>query len=182
MTRQSFAQLKAMLWAGEGDRVYAVIDGSRVDGLVAKVATADVLAWDTLWRGVQPPAREAVAPVVVELALESTFTDWLLGSAPQDFGSWGVLGVGPASLLQVRELARRLLQVESPAGQTHELMWYDAVLWTELLPRLSGPQLQDAFGPLSIWVTIRRDVWTWLTVSAGDVVVDTRQCLPDAGA
>lgn len=182
MSGQSFDQLKALLWAEEGARVHAVIDGSRVEGLAARLAAADVVGWDALWRGALPPARAAVAPCVVELAWDSAFTDWLLGKAGMELGSWGVLAVGPVSLLDVRELGRRLLQVESPDGRAHELVWYDPELWTELLPRLSGAQCADAFGAVSSWVTIRRDVWTWLTLSAGDVVVDARRCLPESGA
>ena len=178
MTRQSFEQLKAMLWSESGARVFAVIDGGRVPDLAARLAAADVLGADTLWRGAQPPARAAVAPHVVELSMDSPFTDWLLGKAGVDLGSWGVVGVGPASLLQVRELGRHLSEVEGPSGQARELVWYDPVLWTALLPRLTAGQLSEAFGPLRTWVAIRRDVWTWLTLSAGDVVVDARQCLP----
>lgn len=182
MTSQSYEQLKALLWAEEGARVHAVIDGSRVEGLAAKLASADVLGWDGLWRGALPEARAAVAPYVVELTWESAFTDWLLGKAGLELGAWGVLAVGSVSLLDVRELGRRLLQVETPDGDTHELVWYDPDLWTELLPRLSGSQCADAFGALSSWVTIRKDVWTWLVLSAGEVVVDARRCLPEAGA
>ena len=50
-TAFSPAQLRASLWARQGSRVHAVIDGLVVPGIEAKLKNAKLAGWDCLQRG-----------------------------------------------------------------------------------------------------------------------------------
>lgn len=173
--QQSYSHLKSMLWAEPGARVHAVIRGAVVPGLAQRLQEAEVADWDCLWRGAQTPEQTAVAPYVAELAADSPFTEWLLKEADETYPHWGVLGVGPVSLMAMREHARGLMQVLLPDGSTRRWHWFDPVLWAGLLPQLDGAQLHRAYGPLTDWVVVGSHSWRWLTLSAGQVVESVRQ-------
>lgn len=173
--QQSYSHLKSMLWATPGARVHAVIQGAKVPGLPALLQDADVPGWDCLWRGAQTPEKAAVAPYIVELGPESEFTDRVLRDLASAYPGWGVIGVGPVSLMAAREQGRRLLQVALPDGATHQWTWYDPVLWCGLLPQFDAFQLDEAFGPLTDWVVAGAQRWEWFTLSAGQLRTDVRE-------
>lgn len=174
--QQTQAHLKAMLWAAESARVYAVIDGAVVPQLQDRLSKADVRGWSCLLRGALPPEQAGTAPCVVELSPEAEFTTWLLGKATEAYPGWGVLGVGPMALLAMREHSRRLLHVGLPNGQTPKWRWFDPTLWGALLPKLDASQLDEVFGPLTDWVIVAPSHWQWLTLSAGQLVLSQREC------
>jgi hypothetical protein len=180
--KQSYDQLKSMLWARPSARVYAVIHGAVVPQLPERLATADVRGWDCLRRGALAPDQAAQAPYVAELTPQGTFTDWLLQEAGTAYPGWGLVAVGSLNLMAMREHGRRLLQVGLPDGQTRKWTWYDPALWAPLLPTLDPMQLDEAFGPLSDWVVVGPQGWQWLTFSAGQLVMSQRECLAAAKA
>lgn len=173
--QQSYSHLKSKLWADPGARVHAVIRGAAVPGLAARLQEADVADWDCLWRGALTPGQAAIAPYVAELQPEGIFTDWLLRQAGQACPDWGVLAVGPVSLMQMREHARGLMQVVLPDGSVRRWQWFDPVLWAGLLPQMDAGQIDRAYGPLTDWVVIGPRSWRWLTASAGQVVESVRE-------
>lgn len=175
--QQSYSHLKSMLWASPAAHVYAVVSGAVVPGLRDNLAKADVRGWDCLWRGALTPEKEAAAPYVMELTPEGAFTDWLLQEAPAAYPDWGVVGVGPLNLMGMREHARRLVDVTLPDGAKRRWAWYDPVLWAGMLPRLEPTQLDAVYGPLSDWVVVSPKTWHWLTLSAGQLVQSSRECL-----
>jgi Domain of unknown function (DUF4123) len=175
--QQSHAHLKSMLWASEASRVFAIMDGAVVPQLQEKLGKADVLGWDCLWRGALPPDKAAVAPCLAELSQQSEFTTWLLSEAAVAYPGWGVLGVGPLNLLDMREHSRRLLQVGMPDGSTRKWTWFDPALWVPLLPKLDPMQLDEAFGQVTDWVSVTPKLWRWMTFNAGQLVVSERECL-----
>jgi Domain of unknown function (DUF4123) len=179
--KQAYSHLKSMLWATDDTRVYAYINGAVVPDLAKKLAVADIPGWDSLWRGALEPEREAVAPFVAELGWDASFTDWLLQEGATTYPGWGVIGVGPLDLLAARQLGRSLLKVLTPDGAEHDWPWYDPALWGGLLPTLDAAQLDGAYGAMTDWVTIDGSNWTWLTYSAGQVVAESRECVPDVG-
>ena len=77
----SAAQLRASLWARQGARVHAVIDGLVVPGLADRLKAANVAGWDCLQRGALSAEAAERAPYLAELKEASPFTDWLLGEA-----------------------------------------------------------------------------------------------------
>ncbi len=180
--QQSYAHLKSMLWPSPTARAFAIVNGAVVPQLAERLATADVRGWDCLWRGALPPEKAARAPYVVELAPDSVFTDWLLQEAAGAYPGWGLVAVGPVTLMGMREHGRRLVDVWLPDGAQRRWAWYDPALWAALLPRLEPSQLDAAFGALSDWVAVGPSRWQWLTLSAGQLVVTPRDCLAAAEA
>ena len=182
MQQQSYAHLKSMLWPSPAARCYAIVNGAVLPEARDKLAKADVRGWDCLWRGALPPEKAAVAPYLAELTPDGAFTDWLLQEASQAYPGWGVVAVGPVTLMAMREHARRLIDVTLPDGARRRWAWYDPALWAALLPRLDPMQLDQAYGALSDWVVVTPKVWQWMTLSAGQLVATPRECLPQAGA
>ena len=77
----SAAQLRASLWARQGARVHAIVDGLIVPGLQQKLEAADAAGWDCLRRGALGPEDAERATYLAELKEASPFTDWMLGEA-----------------------------------------------------------------------------------------------------
>ena len=90
-TAFSAAQLRASLWAREGSRVHAVIDGLVVPGIAGKLKNAKLPGWDCLQRGAMSAEEAERAAYLAELGETSPFTDWLLDEACGAFPGWGVL-------------------------------------------------------------------------------------------
>ena len=173
----SFAHLKSMLWASPEAQAYAVVNGAAVPGLRERLRQPGVKAWECLTRGALSPEKGEKAPYVVELTAEDAFSDWLLGEAGATYPNWGVVGVGPVTMMAMREHGRRLIEVTLPEGEGRRWSWFDPLLWGPLLPRLDSGQLHQAFGALTDWVVVTPKSWQWLTLSAGQVVVTPRDCL-----
>jgi len=176
MQQLSHAHLKSMLWSHGSAQVYAVINGAVVPDLQALLDTAKVKGWSCLWRGALPPEKKAVAPCLVALLPDSEFTDWLLGKATEAYPGWGIVGISSLSMLNIREHCRRLLQVGMPDGSQAKWTWFDPTLFAPLLPKLDPMQLDEVFGPMTDWVSISPSVWQWMTLSAGQLVVTSRDC------
>ena len=98
----SLAQQRDLLWADARQQVYALMMASKVPGLRARLAQADVDDWDGLWMGELDPDELAAAPVLVTLKRESAFTDWVTAEAARGFGSWGALAQSKLAFLAMR--------------------------------------------------------------------------------
>lgn len=160
-TAQSYAQLKAALWAQRSARVHAVIDGLVVAGLPQRLAGADTLGWDCLQRGALSAAAAEQAAYVVELGAEAAFTDWLLNEATQAFPGWGVLAVSMQPLLAMREHCRGLGDVVTPDGERRRWRWHDPQVLELLLASASAGQLDEVFAAGQSFVVVRPSEWTW---------------------
>ena len=62
------AQLRASLWARQGARVHAVIDGLVVPGIAEKLKGAKLAGWDCLQRGALSAEAAERAPYLAELS------------------------------------------------------------------------------------------------------------------
>jgi Domain of unknown function (DUF4123) len=171
---EAIAHLKTMLWAHEDAEPFAVLNGEVIPDLPERLEQADVPGWDGLLRGALEPEQAAVAPYVVAMAPESTFTDWLLTEGTTTYPGWGLIGVGPVNLLGMREHCRHLLKVESPDGQVIEWRWFNPALWAGLLPKLDPAQLLEVYGPLYDWVIPGATSWKWLTWHEDGLQIDDR--------
>jgi hypothetical protein len=92
-TAFSPAQLRASLWAREGSRVHAVIDGLVIPGIAEKLKSAQLAGWDCLQRGAMSAEEAERAPYLAELGESSPFTDWLLDEATAAYPGWGLLSI-----------------------------------------------------------------------------------------
>ncbi|MBV8503113.1 MAG: DUF4123 domain-containing protein [Paucibacter sp.] len=149
---QAPAQLKSRLWADAQQQVYALIMGSRVPTLPARLAEADVIDHDCLLPGALDPVQAQNAPYLVQLRADSAFTDWLLLEAGAALGDWGLVAVSAAPRLALRSHWRSLLHAQLPEGQSIELDWMDPEIFWALLPLFDAAGLARFFGPVSTYV------------------------------
>jgi hypothetical protein len=174
------AQLRASLWARQGARVHAVIDGLIVPGIAEKLKAAEVSGWDCLQRGALSAEAAERAPYLAELKPASPFTDWLLGEATPTYPGWGLLSVSTAPLLAVREHCRTIGEVTTPDGERRAWRWYDPDVLRAVLPTLLAGQLDEVFGLRQAIVIPALDAWTWLAMEDGLLSTDTRSLMAAA--
>jgi hypothetical protein len=179
-TAFSPAQLRASLWARQGSRIHAVIDGLVIPGIAEKLKGAKVQGWDCLQRGALSAEAAARAPYLAELGDPSPFTDWLLGEATTAYPGWGLLSVSVKPLLAVREHCRVIGEVILPDGDRRRWRWYDPEVLQAILPTLLGGQLDEIFGLGQAIVIPEADAWTWLSMEQGVLATDTRPLMAPA--
>ena len=157
-TPLSLAQQRQALWADERITVYAVVMGSRIPQLPARLQAAGIDDWDRLWTGELDAAELADAPLLLVLPRESAFTDWLLGQASRDFGPWGALLLSTRPFLAMRAHGRRLCEAVLPEGPEIRLDWMDPEVLQALLPLAPPEQLQRIFAELQslVWIDAQR--------------------------
>jgi hypothetical protein len=173
-TAFSPAQLRASLWAREGARVHAVIDGLIVPGIAEKLKQADVAGWDCLQRGALTAEAAESAAYLAELKPVSPFTDWLLDVATPTYPGWGVLAISERALLQMREHCRSIGEVIMPDGERRAWRWYDPEVLRTALPALLAGQLDEFFSAGQAMVIAEPQAWTWLALEQGVLATDTR--------
>ena len=174
------AQLRASLWARQGSRVHAVIDGLVVPGIAGKLKGAQLTGWDCLQRGAMSAEAAERAPYLAELSEGSPFTDWLLGEATPTYPGWGVLSISMQPLLAVREHCRSIGEVILPDGERRGWRWYDPEVLRAVLPTLLAGQLDEVFSLGQAIVIPAADAWTWLSMEEGVLSTDTRPLMAAA--
>jgi len=158
------AQLKAQLWADPAQQVYAVLMGSRLPGLSARLqgelSAAEIVDFDCLVPGALTPAQQADAPYLVRLRQDAAFTDWLLFQAAPSLGEWGVLGSSALRMTALRSHLRGLRDARLPDGTMITLDWMDPAVMRLLLPLFDAAMLAAFMGPVTTWVLPGDGLWT----------------------
>lgn len=176
----SLEQQRRDLWADESLAVYAVILGSRVDGLRERLAAAEVDDWDSLWTGEIDNAELDTAPHLIRLRRESPFSDWLTAEAAQAFPEWGLFVRTKLPFLAMRTRGRALCRAQRPDGQALRLDWADPPTLLALLPLAPREQLERVFESMHSFVIAGSDAWLRLSVNVGRLSVQ-RHALQAAG-
>ncbi len=161
------AQIRSALWNQPQARVHAVLDGSIVAGLPARLQAAQSVGWDCLARGAQSADAAPRAAYIVELQPESAFTDWLTGEACAAYEGWGVLMTSARPLLAMREHSRDLAEARTPDGRRRPWRWWDHELLALLLPGLAPSQLDAFFAAGQQLVVPGARRWTWWQMRDG---------------
>ena len=173
--------MRASLWAKQGARVHAVIDGLVVPGLVPKLKAADVSGWDCLQRGAMSGETASRAAYLVELKSVSPFTDWLLDTVTPSFAGWGVILISERPMLAVREHCRSIGDVLTPDGVRRTWRWFDPDVLRLVANNLSAGQLDELFGIDQTMVLPEPGEWTWLAMDKGILATETRALQVAAG-
>lgn len=176
-TAYSLAQLEAALWALDGGRLHAVIDGRVVPDLPARLRAAQA-EWDCLRRGALSPAQAAQAAYIVELRPDSPLLRWLIDEATAAFPGWGVLMRSTRPLLAMRELARDLMEARLPSGDRRLWSWWDPELLALVLPSFSHEQRDRVFAAGQSIVSLAPQAWVWWAQSGGLLQRDERAVQP----
>jgi hypothetical protein len=163
----SAAQLLSGLWADERLKVYALVLGTRVGDLAARLAQDGKLPYHCLVPGALDAARRQRAPYLVELKPASPFSRWLLLDAAAGLGEWGVVARSAARLIEVRSHARALRQAVGPEQPLFRLDWMDPPVLDLLLASATPDQLPGVFGPLESLTVVAPGQWREYRVEAG---------------
>ena len=136
--------LETTLFAVEGDRAYAVIDGASCEDLLAKL---DEFRPEhvCLYAGELEPDVREVAPYLVRLEAGGEFTHWLL---KEGWGKhWGIFVTAPTDLRTLRKHFRTILLVRSPENKSLYFRYYDPRVIRMFLPTCEPPETRQIFGP-----------------------------------
>ncbi len=138
-------RLRELLFAGEDESTYAVIDGASVPGLLEKLALAPE-EHACLYRGEIEPDLAEVAPYLVKLREETEFTDWLL---EEGWGHhWGIFAVTPVGLEALRRHFRQFLRVKDETGKILYFRYYDPRVFRVYLPTCRRQEIKTLYGPV----------------------------------
>lgn len=140
------AKLRQLLFGNPDESTYAVLDGARVPGLVARLRAATE-EQACLYRGELKPDLRDRAPYLVKLRAESPFTDWLLRE--QWGNSAGVFAVTPVGIEALRRHFRGFLRVRDQTGRVLYFRWYDPRVLRVYLPTCNAREIETVYGPIS---------------------------------
>lgn len=137
------AQLRELLFDSFDESTYAVLDGARLPGLVARLKAAPEESV-CLYRGELEPGLRDNAPYLVKLRAQSALTDWLLSQ------QWGrsaiVFAVTPIGLEALRRHFRGFLRVRDYTGQVLYFRWYDPRVLRLYLPTCNASEISTVYG------------------------------------
>ena len=141
-----FESFQHALFPGDGENTFAILDGASCRELLSKL---DELQPDyaCLYSGVLEPDIEEVAPYLIELLPEHTFTQWLL----ENFRGkhWGIFVRSPANLRAMRKHFRTFLLVKSPDSKLLYFRYYDPRVLSIVLPATLAAEREKIFGEVS---------------------------------
>ena len=148
MAEPHVAQAMEGVLRGQGadGTVYALLDAARGRPVY------EAVRWSArphapLYGGELPPEIERVAPQLVELGGDHTFTRRVL---VEGWGaSWGCFLVAQADLATVRRHLRTLLRVRTEDGRVMLFRFYDPRVLRVYLPTCTRQELKAFFGPIT---------------------------------
>jgi hypothetical protein len=157
--------VERLLFAAEGERVYAVIDGASVANLLDRLVS-DTPPNVCLYRGDLEPDMAEVAPYLVQLEPDSPFTEWLLRDG---WGNhWGIFAQTGVALEDLRRHFRRFLIVHDPDSEPMYFRYYDPRVLRVFLPTCNAEELTAMFGPVSCYLMEDEDPAQCLQFSMKD--------------
>lgn len=143
--------LKMQLFTGQGTRVFTILDGASVPNLPGNLATFNP-EHICLFRGELEPDMSQVAPYLVFLEREAPFTDWVLTNGWGEH--WGIFGVTPAGMKELRKHFRKFLMVYDESGKSLYFRYYDPRVLRVYLPTCNADELKIVFGPVESYLVV----------------------------
>ncbi len=138
--------LRRELFIDEAAKVYAILDGASVPGLLEKLAEHRPENTCLISGTLDPDLAEA-APYLVHVDAMSPFAAWVL---EKGWGNhWGIFAVVPEAVpfRDLRKHFRSLLRVRSPDGDPLLFRYYDPRVFRVYLPTCNVAELNTIFGP-----------------------------------
>ena len=145
LDNQNIDKIKANLFSVESN-IYAVIDGAACPELRFKIYD-----WEPqsvcLWSGALEPDIQEVAPYMVLLDRESTFTDWLISQGWNN--NWNIFIQSTLDFKAFKKQIRKLLRVKSPEGKNMVFRFYDPRVLDVFLASIESTQKEEFFQGIS---------------------------------
>jgi len=142
------------LYGDEGHFLYAVLDGASVENLLTALYTQQP-HYECLYRGELEPDIAEVAPYLVCLEPDASFTRWVVD---EGWGNhWGVFAQSAATLDELRRHFRKFLVVHDAEGNPLLFRYYDPRVLRTYLPTCTPEEIDAVFGPVSAYVAEDKD-------------------------
>ncbi|MCJ7599942.1 MAG: DUF4123 domain-containing protein [Desulfobulbaceae bacterium] len=150
MTSPQIDRIVSLLWQPVDGRtplnVYALVDAARSESIYPKIMGAKV-ASVCLHRGKTAEELAWVAPYLVQMQREDSFTEWLLDSG------WGksryVFVRSSATLHELKRHFRTFLTVYDEEGKSYFFRFYDPRVMRVYLPTCNENELEIIYGPVA---------------------------------
>jgi hypothetical protein len=134
------------LFAEEGKKVFAVLDGASIPDLRETLFEHQKESV-CLHGGDLEPDMETVAAYLVELELDEKFTNWVL---EKGWGNhWGIFALSEEDLRTMRGHFRSLVIVYDEEGTPMYFRFYDPRVLRKFLPTCKPQELRQLFGPVA---------------------------------
>jgi len=148
---QQLEKIKQSLFLPPKDRLpvstYAILDTARDKLIYPKIMNADVQNI-CLYHGAKAVELATVAPYLVHLKKNDSFTEWLL---TQGWGnSWGIFLKAPApfNLNDLQRHFRKFLMVYDEDSKPLYFRFYDPRVFRVYLPTCNKNELEIIYGPI----------------------------------
>ena len=152
--------------------VYALLDAARDDAIYQEIVNSDVENV-CLYRGEKAVELATVAPYLIRLKREYSFTQWLLSHG---WGkSWGIFVQSPASFNELRQHFRTFLMVYDEEGKPLYFRYYDPRVLQVYLPTCNESELKAVFGPITRYLIEGEEANQMITyfLTAGQLTQET---------
>lgn len=127
-------------------KVYALVDAARSETIYPKIMGAKVKS-ACLHRGKMAEELAWVAPYLVQLGCEDTFTKWLFENG---WGkSWGVIVNSSSSFSEIKRHFQTFLTVYDEDGKSYFFRFYDPRVFRAYLPTCNEKELEIVYGPVT---------------------------------
>ena len=141
LDKKEIEQVKETLFSG-ASFIYAVIDGAACPDLRFKLYD-----WEPnsacLWSGALEPDLEEVAPYLVLLDRESTFTHWLVSHGWNN--NWNIFVNSTLDFKAFKKQIRKFLRVKSPERKNMVFRFYDPRVLDVFLENIETTQKEMFF-------------------------------------
>jgi hypothetical protein len=139
-----------LVWQGAGSdpslRLYALLDAARDTRIHSRLYESGIEAV-SLFRGDKALELADVAPYLVELYRDDSFTDWLFTYGWGN--SWGILIESPAGLKELGRHFQGFIMVYDPQGKPLYFRYYDPRVFRVYMPTCNESELKTVFGPVN---------------------------------
>lgn len=146
-------------------QVFAVLDAARNDGIYSKLLQTNVPAV-CLFRGDKARELAHVAPYLVSLKPDDSFTRWLLNNGWGN--NWGIFVASSATLDQLKQHFQSFLIVYDEEGNSLHFRYYDPRVLRDFFPTCNEEQLSVMFGPVDRYWLEDEDGKTMISYSLVD--------------
>jgi hypothetical protein len=173
-------KVKQQIWfepMPPGVQVYALVDAARNEKIYPAV-TGCTLEWECLYIGDIPIELQQVAPYLVQLHKDDSFTASLITDGWEDH--WGIYMWAPAELADLKQHFRKFLTVADEAGKQLVFRYYDPRVFRAYLPTCTPAELDQMFGPVQEFIVPGPEEGTVLRfrVEEGQLVQQTEKGTP----
>lgn len=160
------------LWKGDGQgqgSFYAILDAARKPIIYSRLAESHNRKV-CLFIGDQARELATVAPYLVELDKNDSFTQWIIEKGWGE--SWGIFVESEATFIKLRNSLRTFLRVADEDGNTSFFRYYDPRVLRIFLPTCDAEHLEIMFGAVVRYYSEGEDGNTLIQYSVRDNKLD----------